>query len=125
MARDVSSRRIAERKGHKGETLAAVFLMLKGYRIIARRYKTKLGEVDIIARKRDVVAMVEVKARTTLLEAMDAVDYSTMHRIEAAGDLWLSKQRDFARLNIRYDLIAILPRKWPVHVESLFQARGW
>ena len=124
MARDYSSRRTAERKGHKGETLATIFLMLKGYRIIARRYKTKLGEVDIIARKRDVVAMVEVKARASLLEAMDAVDNSTMRRIEAAGDIWLSKQRDYARLNIRYDLIAILPRKWPVHVESLFQARG-
>jgi putative endonuclease len=125
MARDYSSRLTAERKGRKGETLAAVFLMLKGYRIIARRYKTKLGEVDIIARRRDVVAMVEVKARATVVEAMDAVDHSTMRRIEAAGDIWLSKQRDFARLNIRYDLIAILPRKWPVHVESLFQARGW
>jgi putative endonuclease len=125
MARDYSSRLTAERKGRKGETLAAVFLMLKGYRIIARRHKTKLGEVDIIARRRNVVAMVEVKARATLLEAMDAVDHSTMRRIEAAGDLWLSKQRDFAKLNIRYDLIAILPRKWPVHVESLFQARGW
>jgi putative endonuclease len=124
MARDYSSRLTAERKGRKGETLAAVFLMLKGYRIIARRYKTKLGEVDIIARRRDVVAMVEVKARASVVEAMDAVDHSTMRRIEAAGDIWLSKQRDFARLNIRYDLIAILPRKWPVHVESLFQARG-
>jgi putative endonuclease len=123
MARDYSSRLIAERRGRKGETIAAIFLMLKGYRIIARRYKTKLGEVDIIARRRDVVAMVEVKARATLLEAMDAVDHSTMRRIEAASDIWLSKQRDFARLNIRYDLIAILPRKWPVHVESLFDAR--
>ncbi len=125
MARDYSSRLSAERKGRKGETLAVIFLVLKGYRIIARRYKTKLGEVDIIARRRDVVAMVEVKARATLLEAMDAVDFSSMKRIEAAGDIWLSKQRDYAKINIRYDLIAILPRKWPVHVESLFQARGW
>lgn len=123
MTRDYSSRLSAERKGRKGETLAVIFLMLKGYRIIARRYKTKLGEVDIIARKRDVVAMIEVKARATLLEAMDAVDHSTMRRIEAAGDVWYSKQRDFARINIRYDLIAILPRKWPVHVERLFDAR--
>jgi putative endonuclease len=123
MARDYSSRLTAERKGRKGETLAVWWLRLKGYRIIARRFKTKQGEVDIIARKRDVVAMVEVKARATLLEAMDAVDNSTMRRIEAAGDIWLSKQRDFARLNIRYDLIAILPRKFPVHVESLFDAR--
>jgi putative endonuclease len=125
MARDYSSRLNAEKRGRKGETIAMLFLMLKGYRIIARRYKTKLGEVDIIARRKDIVAMVEVKARGTLLEAMDAVDFSSMHRIEAAGDIWLAKQRDFAHINIRYDLIAILPRKWPVHVESLFQARGW
>jgi putative endonuclease len=124
MARDFASRQRAEQRGHKGETMAVWWLRLKGYRIIARRFKTKLGEVDIIARRRDVVAMVEVKARATLLEAMDAVDHSTMRRIEAAGDLWLAKQRDHARLNIRYDLIAILPRKLPVHVESLFHARG-
>jgi putative endonuclease len=124
MARDFVSRQRAEQRGHKSETMAVWWLRLKGYRIIARRFKTRLGEVDIIARKRDVVAMVEVKARATLIEAMDAVDYSTMRRIEAAGDLWLAKQRDHARLNIRYDLIAILPRKLPVHVESLFHARG-
>lgn len=124
MTRDPGSRRVAERRGHKGETLAVWWLRLKGYRIIARRFKTKLGEVDIIARRRDVVAMVEVKARATLLEAMDAVDNQTMRRIEAAGDLWLARQRDYARINIRYDLIAILPRKLPVHVESLFDARG-
>jgi putative endonuclease len=123
MARDYTSRLTAERKGRKGETLAVWWLRLKGYRIIARRFKTRQGEVDIIARKRDVVAMVEVKARATLLEAMDAVDFSTMRRIEAAGDIWLTKQRDYAQLNIRYDLIAILPRKLPVHVESLFNAR--
>ncbi len=123
MARDPSTRRSAERKGHKGETIAVIWLMLKGYRIVARRYKTKIGEVDIIARKRDVVAMVEVKARNSVGEAMDAVDRTTMRRIEAAGDIWLAKQRDFARLSVRYDLVAILPRKWPVHVKRLFDGR--
>ncbi len=125
MTRDLPSRRMAERKGHKGETFAAILLMLKGYRIVARRYKTKLGEVDIIARRRNIVALVEVKARNSLLEAMDAVDTTTMRRIEAAGDLWLTKQRDYARINIRYDLIAVLPGKLPVHVQNLFQAQGW
>ncbi len=123
MARDPSTRRSAERKGHKGETIAVIWLMLKGYRIVARRYKTKIGEVDIIARKRDVVAMVEVKARNSVGEAMDAVDRTTMRRIEAAGDIWLAKQRDFARLSVRYDLVAILPRKWPMHVKRLFDGR--
>ena len=123
MARDPSKRRSAERKGHKGETIAVILLMLKGYRIVARRYKTRLGEVDIIARKRDLIAMVEVKARNTLGEAMDAVDRTAMRRIEAAGDIWLAKQRDFARLSVRYDLVAIMPRKWPVHVKRLFDGR--
>ena len=124
MPRDSASRRKAERRGRKGETLAVLLLMLKGYRIVARRFKTKLGEVDIIARRGNIAAMVEVKARASLIEAMDAVDSSAMRRIEAAGDLWLAKQRDFARLNIRYDLIAILPRRLPVHVKSLFDAKG-
>ena len=124
MPRDSASRRKAERRGRKGETLAVLLLMLKGYRIVARRFKTKLGEVDIIARRGNIAAMVEVKARNTLFEAMDAVDSSAMRRIEAAGDLWLAKQRDFAKLNIRYDLIAILPRRLPVHVKSLFEAKG-
>jgi putative endonuclease len=106
--------------GHRAETLAAWFLWLKGYKIMARRFKTKVGEVDIIARKRDLVLMVEVKARPTLIEAMDAISATAMRRIENAGDVWLSQQKDFAYLSIRYDLIAILPYKWPIHVPRIF-----
>ena len=61
------------RRGHRGEWLAALALMLKGYRIVARRYRTKLGEIDLIARRGDLVLIVEVKVRPTLLEAMEAV----------------------------------------------------
>lgn len=116
-------RRHAHGKGHRGEWLAAMALRLKGYRILARRFRTKLGEIDLIARRGDVVAIVEVKARGTLVEAMDAVTPTAQRRIEAAGDLWLARQPDFGRLSIRYDLIAILPRRWPVHVENIFQGR--
>lgn len=114
-------RRRAHGKGHRGEWLAALALRLKGYRIQARRFRTKLGEVDLIARRGDVIAVVEVKARPTLLEAMDAVTPAAQRRIEAAGDLWLARQPDYARLSIRYDLVAVLPRRWPVHVENIFQ----
>ena len=110
----------AEKHGHRAEWLAAWALRLKGWRICARRFKTRVGEVDIIARKRDLVIMVEVKARPTVLEAMDAVSATAQRRIEAAGDYWLSRQPDFARLSVRYDLVAVLPRKWPVHVERIF-----
>ena len=112
-------RRRAYRKGHQGEWLAAWILRIKAFRIVARRFKTKSGEVDLIARRGDLVLMVEVKARPTLEQAMDAVPPSALKRIEAAGDEWLARQKDHARLSVRYDLIAVLPRRWPVHVTAI------
>ena len=64
-------------------------LMAKGFRIVARRYRTKLGEIDLIARRGDLVLIVEVKARTTLVEAMEAIAHESERRIEGAADLWL------------------------------------
>ena len=116
-------RRRRYRSGHWGERLASLALMLKGYRIVARRYRTPLGEIDLIARRGSLVAMVEVKVRPTLTLAMEAVSHGAERRIEAAGDVWLSQQKDHARLSIRYDLVAVLPRRWPVHVENIFQGR--
>ena len=113
----------AYRRGHSSEWLAALALMLKGYRIIARRYRTRLGEIDLVARKGDLVAIVEVKARPTLEEAMDAVGREAEWRIEGAADLWLARPRDYARLSMRFDLVAVLPRRWPIHVEDIFQGR--
>src|SRR3954454_22994334 len=89
----------AYRRGHRGEWLAALALMLKGYRIVARRYRTKAGEIDIIARRGDLVIFVEVKARPTLHEAMDALGPFSERRIEAAADVWLTRQPDSARLS--------------------------
>ncbi len=110
----------AYRRGHRGEWLAATALTLKGYRIVARRHRTRLGEIDLIARRGDLVAIVEVKVRPDLRQAMDAVGYRSQRRIEAAADLWLARQRDRARLSLRFDLVAVLPWRWPVHVENIF-----
>ncbi len=77
-------RRRAYRKGHRGEWLAAAALMLKGYRILARRYRTPVGEIDLIARRGSLVIIVEVKARPTLEEAMEAVGALAQRRIDAA-----------------------------------------
>lgn len=121
---DALSRRKANRRGHRGEFLAALALMFKGYRIVARRYRTRLGEIDLIARRGDLVLIVEVKARPTLLSAMEAIAYQSERRIEAAADLWLARQPDHARLSMRFDMVAVLPRRWPVHVANVFQARN-
>jgi putative endonuclease len=117
------SRIKAYRLGHRSEWLAAAALMAKGFRIVARRYKTKLGEIDLIARRRDLVLIVEVKARPTLASAMDAIGRESQRRIDGAADIWLSRQPDFARLSIRFDMVAVLPWRWPVHVENVFQGR--
>jgi len=119
MANSADKRRQAYKKGHKGEYLANWALRLKGYRIVASRFKTKSGEVDIIARRGKLILMVEVKARSTLEQAMDAVSTTALRRIEAAGDEWLAKQADYAKLSVRYDLMAVLPRRWPIHVEAI------
>ena len=111
------------RRGHRGEWLAALALMLKGYRILARRYRTKLGEIDLIARRGDLVLIVEVKVRPTLVEAMEALQRLSERRIEAAADLWLARQPDHARLALRFDMVAVVPRRWPVHVENIFHGR--
>ncbi|MEP7452863.1 YraN family protein [Phyllobacterium sp. SB3] len=110
----------AYRRGHSAERFAAMALMLKGYRIVGRRYRTKLGEIDLIARRGDVVLIIEVKARATLQQAMDSVNQLTMQRIESAADQWLARQPDHDRLSLRFDLVAILPWRWPVHVPAVF-----
>jgi len=121
--RQSASRQKAYRRGHHGEWLAAVALMLKGYRILARRHRTKLGEIDLIARRGDLVVFVEVKARRTLIEAMEAIGGESERRIEAAADIWLSRQSDYGKLSMRFDMVAVLPWRWPVDVENAFYGR--
>ena len=110
----------ALRRGSLAEYRAALSLILKGYRIVAFRYRTKLGEIDIIARKGNLIACVEVKARRSLEDSVFAVSDFAQRRIRAASDLWLSKQADSARLSIRYDIVSVTPWRWPVHLLDAF-----
>lgn len=114
----------AYRRGHRSEWFAAAVLMAKGFRILARRYKTKLGEIDLIARRGDLVLIVEVKARATLAAAMEAIGHESERRIEGAADLWLVRQPDYAKLSLRFDMVAVLPWRWPIHVPNVFQGRN-
>jgi putative endonuclease len=113
-------RKQAQRRGHLAEYLAALFLLLKGYRILALRYRSKLGEIDIIARKRDLIAIVEVKARSGEMPAVDAVGAASQKRIHAAADRWLSSRPDAARLSLRFDIVAIIPGRLPRHFKDAF-----
>ena len=115
-----TSKRKALRRGRTSEYVAAVFLMLKGYRILALRHRTKLGEIDIIVRKGDLAVFVEVKARHGEAAAVDAVSATAQNRIRAASDLWLARQADQARLSQRYDIVAIMPGRLPRHFIDAF-----
>lgn len=100
-------RRRAERRGRLAEAYAAVILTLKGYFIIARRFKSPAGEVDLIAKRGRLLVFVEVKARTTTAAAIEAVTPRAEKRIGAAAGLFLSRRRDLADCMVRYDIIAI------------------
>lgn len=110
----------AFRRGHVSEYIAALYLFAKGYRIRAIRYRTKLGEIDIIARRGDLIVCVEVKARRDVDSAVFAVTGTTQHRIRAASDIWLSRQPDAHRLSLRYDIVAVLPWRLPKHFVDAF-----
>ena len=113
-------KRKALRKGAIAEYRAALALVLKGYRILAFRYRTKLGEIDIIARKGDLVSFIEVKARATAEDSVFAVNSLTQTRIRNASLHWLKGQKDAGRLSYSYDIIAVRPWRWPEHFRDAF-----
>jgi putative endonuclease len=117
-------RRKAERRGHFAELLAAAYLRLRGYRILARRHKTRSGEIDLIASRGDVVAFIEVKARAGENLAVDAVSFAAQRRIRNAADQWIAREhrrgRDVSRFSFRFDIVAILPGRWPRHYPDAF-----
>lgn len=107
------NRRKAERGGRRAELLAAVMLRLKGFSIIATRMRTPLGEIDIVARRRRLVAFVEVKARATRDAGVAAVTPQARRRIERAAGLFLARRADLANCALRYDVIAV--SGWRLH----------
>ncbi len=103
MSRD---RRGAERAGRLAELAAAMFLTLKGYRILTTRFRARGGEIDLVARRGDALIFVEVKRRIRLDDALSAVDYRSRRRIETAADAFRAARPDLAHLGGRYDVIA-------------------
>jgi len=115
----MNDRRRRERSGRKAETLAAWWLRFKGWTILARRVRTPLGEVDIVARRGSVVAFVEVKARTSAREAALALDEYRLRRVAAsAGALAhrYAREGDVTRI----DAIFILPGRFPRHMADVW-----
>jgi putative endonuclease len=121
--RPASPERIAAfRTGLSAETRAAAYLMAKGYRILAKRFKTPYGEIDIVAKKRNLIAFVEVKARGRLDEAAYAVTPRQQARIIDAAQAWLMAHPEHAEFELRFDAVLIAPRRLPRHLLAAFDA---
>jgi len=116
------ARLAAFRTGLSAEGRAAAYLMLKGYRILARRFRSPYGEIDIVARRRNLVAFVEVKARASLDEAAYAVTRRQQQRIIEAAKAWLMAHPEHADFELRFDAVLIAPRRLPRHLLAAFDA---
>jgi putative endonuclease len=112
----------AFRAGVSAEGRAAAFLMAKGYRILARRFRTPQGEIDLVARRRHLLVFVEVKARASLDEAAYAVTLRQQRRIIDAAQAWLVAHPEHADFELRFDAMLIAPRRLPRHLLAAFDA---
>src|SRR6516162_5240130 len=101
---------------------AAAFLIAKGYRILFRRFKTPVGEIDIVARRRGVLVFVEVKARERLEDAAEAIGKRQQSRIIAAAEFSLAGHPRDASGDIRFDVVLVAPGRLPVHLPGAFDA---
>lgn len=99
-------------RGLRAEMSAVWYLRLNGYKILEQRYKTKVGEIDIIAIKGNQIIFIEVKARPSVEAALESITPTMKNRIEKTALTYISKQNNLAFNNFRFDVIAILPFKW-------------
>jgi putative endonuclease len=123
----LTDRRRRYRRGVLSEWLAAGLLAAKGYRIVARRFQTPAGEIDLIAVRGRRLAFVEVKRRKTMEAAELSITPRQRRRIRQAADIWLKRHPRFATLEPAIDLVFIVPGYWPRHIRDAFphERSGW
>ena len=112
----------AFRVGISAESRAAAFLIAKGFRILARRWRSPLGEIDIVARRRHLLVFAEVKTRASLEKAAGSVNLRQRLRIAAAAKIWLAVLPDDTIRDIRFDAFLVTPGKIPRHIPAAFEA---
>ena len=105
----------ARKSGRRAEIWAAIWLMAKGYRILGFRLKTPQAEIDLLAQKGEVLAVVEVKSRTSLAAALEAVGQDQRERLRRAGQGLAASRPALRNVAVRLDLIALAPGKLPRH----------
>lgn len=112
---------LARESGRRGEVLAALLLMLKGYRILGFRLASPLGEIDLLAIRGGVLAVIEVKRRTTLENALEAVRPDQRERLRRAAAAIAAGRPALKAATIRLDLIALAPGRLPRHIPDAWR----
>jgi putative endonuclease len=115
-------RRAAFRFGLSAESRATALLLLQGFRIVARRWRAPIGEIDIVARRGKLLAFVEVKARNSLDDAAEAIGPEQQCRIALAAEAWLASHPQDRDRKVRFDVVLVAPRRWPRHLRAAFDA---
>jgi putative endonuclease len=119
-----SARQSAETAGRRGEAWAAFYLRCKFYRIVARRVKTPVGEIDLVARRGRATVFVEVKARRFSHQEAEAHHSVNRRRIVRAAQFWLARNPARADDDLRFDVIFLAPFAPPRHLKNAFDASG-
>jgi putative endonuclease len=117
-----AKRMAAFRLGVSAENVAAIFLGAKGYRTIARRWKSSVGEIDLVVKRGRLIVFVEVKARKGLDQAAESVQVRQRRRIVAAAEAWLAAHPEHAGYDMRFDAVLVTPGRMPQHIVSAFEA---
>jgi len=117
----VERRRATFLRGHRAERVALLFLLLKGYRPLARRYAAAGGEIDLIVARGDTIVFVEVKARGLMDDALGAITATKRRRFSRAARAWLARNPWAATKTWRADAVFVAPRRWPQHVTAAFE----
>ncbi len=118
MPRDAAARRGDERAGRLAESLCTWHLRLRGYAVLARRFRCPAGEIDIVARRGNTIAFLEIKLRRTLADALEAVGPRQRHRIAATAEVFLASRSGLSGFETRFDVMLVIPWRLPVHVAN-------
>lgn len=117
-------RRQREQAGRRAETAAALWLQLKGYRIVDRRARMPACEIDLVARKGRFVVFIEVKSRRTHALALEAVTPQLRTRLEQAANQWVSRRRGLQDALWRFDAVLLAPGRLPRHMRDAWRAQA-
>lgn len=107
--------------GRRGETLAILWLSAKGYRLLARRFGGKGGEIDLIMKRGRTIAFVEVKARGALEDALTAITPQKRRLVETRVRQWLARNPWAMDHDLRADAVFLAPWRRPRHVPGAFE----